>query len=298
MPGTRTDIHQHLWPEDFISTLARRDTPPLIRRRGTGWILQLAGEPKYPFSLDWHDPSLRLAEAREEGIDRILISISSPLGIEWLPGDEGAELLAAYNQGVLALGDGFSSWGSISALDGRQADADRLLDEGHVGISLPAESLTSEAGFTQLAPVLDRLSERSAPLFVHPGPAYAPDRLHARGDDPGWWPALTGYVSQMNRAWHAFVATGRERHPDLRVLFAMLAGLAPLQNERLVSRGGPAVGSDPNFFYDTSSYGNRALDAAIRVTGIDQIVYGTDTPVVVAEPATGLGPAAIEAVSV
>lgn len=269
----------------------------MARCRGGQWVLHLVGEPEYPFSLDWHDPDLRLAQAEAAGIERVVIAISSPLGIEWLPGDEAAELLGAYNDGVRNLGLGFSSWGAISVLDGSCKDVDRLLDQEHSGISLPAESISTQAGFDQLRSVLDQLERRSAPLLIHPGPVYAGDRLGSTGGDPAWWPALTGYVSQMNRAWHAFIAIGRERNPSLRVVFAMLAGAAPIHGERLVSRGGPGVGSDANFFYDTSSYGARAVDAAIRVVGIDQLVYGTDAPVVVEEPPLDLGPAAFEAIA-
>jgi hypothetical protein len=37
---------------------------------------------------------------------------------------------------------------------------------------------------------------------------------------------------------------------------------------------------DRRLFYDTSSYGVRAIDAMIRVVGIDQLVHGSDRPMV------------------
>lgn len=270
----------------------------MIRCQGGQWMLRLVGEPDHPFTMDQHDPSVRLAAADRHGIDRVVIAISSPLGIEWLPGEEAAELLDAYNHGVRELGPRFGSWGAVSVLDGDCESVDTLLRRGHVGISLPAESISTQAGLDQLRPALAQLERRGAPLFIHPGPVYAGDRLGSGHGDPAWWPALTGYISQMNKAWHAFVAVGRERHPDLKVVFAMLAGGAPIHGERLAARGGPALGSIGEFFYDTSSYGTRAIDAAIRVVGIDQLVYGSDAPVVADEPPHGLGPAALEAISV
>ena len=86
---------------------------------------------------------------------------------------------------------------------------------------------------------------------------------------PAWWPALTDYVTQMQVAWHAFAVWGRAAHPRLRVCFALLAGLAPLQRERLVARGGRAE-SDPRVFLDTSSYGSRTVDALVREVGVDR----------------------------
>jgi hypothetical protein len=61
----------------------------------------------------------------------------------------------------------------------------------------------------------------------------------------------------------------------------MLAGLAPLQRERLVARGGAAV-SDPDVFLDVSSYGGRTVDAVLREVGVDRLVHGSDRPVVLA----------------
>jgi predicted TIM-barrel fold metal-dependent hydrolase len=124
-------------------------------------------------------------------------------------------------------------------------------------------------------PFLDRLEARDAPLFVHPGPATC------GADTPGWWPAMTDYVAQMSAAWHAWAAFGRARHPRLRVVFAMLAGLGPLHAERLAARGGPAAAvHDPLVWFDSSSYGPRTLDAMLRVAGVDRLVHGSDRPVI------------------
>ena len=64
----------------------------------------------------------------------------------------------------------------------------------------------------------------------------------------------------------------------------MLAGGAPLLSERLVARGGPPIElRDPLTFYETSSFGRGAIEAMVERVGADQLVYGSDRPVV--EPA-------------
>ena len=101
---------------------------------------------------------------------------------------------------------------------------------------------------------------------------------------------MTDYVAEMTRRGTPSAAWGRPAHPRLKVVFAMLAGGAPLHAERLAARGGPAdARHDPLSFFDTSSYGPRAIDAMVRVVGVDRLVYGSDRPVV-APPA--LGPSA------
>ncbi len=84
----------------------------------------------------------------------------------------------------------------------------------------------------------------------------------------------------MNTAWHAFVSVGPEPLPPARIVFALLAGLAPLHLERLAVRGGPAERAlDARFLYEVSSYGPRSIEAVGRVVGAGQLVFGSDRPV-------------------
>jgi hypothetical protein len=280
----RVDIHQHLWPEALLSSLARRSVHPRITRDGRGWQLELAGDKPAPLNPADHDPS------RRTGPDRILVAPSSPLGIESLPRAEAEELLDAYHHGVLELGGPFELWAGLVLSDATPERIDHLLDDGAVGLSLPAGALGGPAGIETLGPALERLAARGAPLLVHPGPS---------SGAPAWFPALTGYVAEMNAAWHAWAQWGRPAHPELRVIFAMLAGLAPLHAERLAARGGPAHAvHDPLTFFDTSSYGPKAIDAMVRVVGVDRLLYGTDVPVVTPTDLAPLGEATLHALTV
>jgi hypothetical protein len=283
----RTDSHQHLWTEPLLSALARRCEPPLVRRQSDGWRLVLDGEPE-----SWLDPAGADADHRtrllgSDDIDRALVALSCPLGIEDLPPAQADPLIEAYHRGARELPHAFGAWASLPSADLDPSRLEALLDEGFIGLTLPATAVCTPAGLERCSPVLEALERRDAPLFVHPGAATG------TVDTPAWWPALTDYVAQMNAAWHAFVVAGRPSHPRLRVLFAMLAGGAPLHAERLAARRGPAGAVlDPGFFYDTSSYGTRAVDALIRVVGVGQIVFGSDRPV--AKPAGCALGAAVE----
>jgi 6-methylsalicylate decarboxylase len=268
-----TDIHQHLWPEPLLRALADRCEAPRLVRGGDGWVLRVLGEPEAPADLGAHDPGRRAALAAADGVGRVLIAPSAPLGIEALPAGEAEPLLAAYHEGVAALPEPFGAWAAVG-LDAPDAAAlDRLLEDGFAGACVSADALAGPAGYERLGPVLEVLERRDAPLFVHPGPAAAPVGA------PPWWGALTGYVAAMQTAWHAFAVWGRPAHRRLRVCFAMLAGLAPLHRERLLARGSRAR-VDADVFLDVSSYGDRAVDAVVREIGVDQLVHGSDRPVV------------------
>jgi len=290
------DVHQHLWPEALVAALTWRREPPLLRRSAGGWLLRLRDEPECAFDHREHDPGARLGLLERDGVDRALLAISSPLGIEALPRAEAEPLLKAHNNGLLELGRPFGVWGAVSLRPPLPADVDALLDAGAVGISLPAGALSGPEGLDRCQGLLERLEARDAPLFVHPGPGPWRPQAYVESDAHAWWPAMTRYVADMNAAWHAFVAFGRPRHPRLRVVFALLAGGAPLHAERLGARGGPSEAvADAGLFYDTSSYGVRTIDALVRCVGIDQLVYGSDRPVVGPPPPSLLGPAAREA---
>ena len=88
-------------------------------------------------------------------------------------------------------------------------------------------------------------------------------------------------MAEVHAAWFVFLTAARRQFPELRVVFAMLAGLAPLHTERLLARGGPAIGiEDPLIFYDTSSNGPQAISLMERLVGSEQLLYGSDRPVV------------------
>jgi hypothetical protein len=154
MPAT--DVHQHLWPDSLLRLPARRTTPPRLRRDDRGWMLELAGEPSAAIDLAAHDPAARAAGARADGLERVIVAPSTPLGIEALPARE------------------------------------------------------------------------AQPLVVHPGAA-------ADAAGPAWWPAMTSYVAAMQAAWLAWAEWGRAAHPRLKVVWATLAGGAPLHAERLAA---------------------------------------------------------------
>ncbi|MFF3851047.1 amidohydrolase [Streptomyces sp. NPDC002328] len=266
---TSVDVHQHLWGRSFVAALRAREEPPFL----DGWTLHLAGEAPYRVPPADHDVVRRADLAAGDGLGRALVSLSSPLGVEWLPADQARPLLDAYHEDAAGLPEPFGAWAAACVRDVDAGAAAAALDLGFAGLQLPADALADAAGYARCAPLLDLLEERDLPLFLHPGPA-------AGGSEgPGWWPAMVPYVHQMHAAWFAFRAFGRPRHPRLRVCFALLAGLAPLHGERFAARGdGSLAGVDPDMYVETSSYGPTGVEATVRALGVNAVVQGSDRP--------------------
>ena len=260
------DVHQHLWPAPFLAVLRARRTPPRL----DGWELELPGLPPYAVNPADHDIEARVAQADADGHALVCISPSAALGLDRLPRAESDELAAAWLEAAVALPAPFRAF----AMPTTPEAVERALAAGAIGLEVGADLLAAAGGLERLAPLLAVLDAAERPLFVHPGPASTDD---SRGR-PGWWAPVVSYVAQLNAAWWAWAERGRERFRRLPVCFAALAGLGPLHGERQRARGGAAGKVDPLTFVETSTYGTLAIDAVVRVLGIDVVCRGSDRP--------------------
>jgi predicted TIM-barrel fold metal-dependent hydrolase len=260
------DVHQHLWPAEFVDRLRARTTAPYL----DGWTLHTTNEAPYDVDPAAHEVDKRVALEQDAGTTLAVVSLSSPLGIEHL-GDSA--LLDAWHAGAAALPAPFKGWAAVNLLEPDLAGLTSLLNKGFLGLQLPAHVLGTPAGWSALSDLLALAERLNKPILVHPGVAAAVD------DAPGWWAPVVDYTTQLQAAWWAWHAYGgRQEFPSLRLCFVAAAGLAPVHHERLATRGGRLGTIDPNLYVDTSSYGPQGIDAVARILGIDQVVHGTDRP--------------------
>ena len=256
---TSFDVHQHLWPEQFVAELARRTAPPYLADEEL-----VLDEGRYPMPREVNDLSRRLELLDRDEIDVAVISLQPTLWTDALPLPERDALERAWVEGAREL--------MATAGDRLLAFSPGRLEDGFVGASVGATALADLDG---IASLLDELERRSAPLFVHPGPAPFPPGA------PEWWPAIVDYPTQMHAAYFHWLASGRERWPTVRVVFAILAGGAPFQLERLAQRGRDVRSTlDPNVYLDVASYGRRSIGLCAQTFGAENLVYGSDRPVV------------------
>jgi 6-methylsalicylate decarboxylase len=257
---TSTDIHQHLWPPSFFSALSARSQPPRLNGRE----LELTGTPVWQLDVESHDLDTRLALMDRLELTRAVVSLQPTLGIDQLPADEARDLIETWESGILELAD--ASGGRILALAAREPAA------GFAGLCVSGAELLD---LDTLAPRLDALVQSGRFLFVHPGAAVTPSGA------PSWWTAIVDYTAEMQAAYIAWLATGAARWPDLDVVFAILAGGAPIQLERMAARGVDERSAMlPHIWFDTATYGRRALDLAMSTYGVEPMLFGSDMPVV------------------
>jgi hypothetical protein len=257
---TAVDLHQHLWPASFVDALRARAAAPML----DGAVLTTP-EGTSTVDLGVHDPERRLEALDRDGIDVAVLSLQTTLGIEALPAAERDELELAWVEGTRdVLRD---AGGRLRAL------APWRVADGFAGTSCGASALLEPEAHAAL---LAEVDAAGGLLFVHPESAGPLPRGR-----PDWWGWTTGYTGQMQRAYFAWLADGRERLPTTRVVFSILAGGGPFLLERLSHRGVEVRSAlDPDVFFDTATHGRRAIELCIETFGAGQLVYGSDVPVV------------------
>jgi hypothetical protein len=237
----RVDVHQHFWTEELIAALSRRREPPRL----DGTLLELR-EGSFETDLSVHDLDRRLELLDRDGVEGAVVCFPPTIGFE-----EAPELAEAYDHSILEVAE--ASRGRLLPLACGEEQA------GFVGTCVSAERMARDP---------HRIA--GTRVFVHPG--YAPGTPDGK---PGWWNAVVHYTAVMQAAYAAWVASGRR---DATVVFAIMAGGAPFHLERLASRG-DAFEVPANVYFDTASYGARAVGLAIEACGPERIVYGSDAPV-------------------
>ena len=187
--------------------------------------------------------------------------------------DEAEALLDDFHAGVLELGAPFELWAGLVLADPSPARVDALLDAGAVGLSLPAGALGGPAGIERLGPALERLAQRGAPLFVHPGPAAGDARLVSGADRPTWprcRPRGTRGRSGGGRRIRRCASSSR-CSPGSRRCTPSGSPPAAARATRCTTR---SRSSTPRPTV------RKAIDAMLRVVGVDRLLYGSDRPVI------------------
>lgn len=249
------DLHQHLWPEPLVRALERRSEPPRLR----GGRLELQVEGTFDVDLREHELDARIALLDRHELDVALVSLAPTMETDGQP-----ELVDAYHEGIAEVVR--ASGGRIVAL------ASGVPLPGFAGVCVSARTLIAGCD-----PLLAALDLDGGLLFVHPGPP----RTRAPEQAPAWWSAAVDYTAQMQAAYLAWLSRDATRFRNVAVVFAILAGGAPIQLERLRSRGVEVRSTlHPSGFFDTSSYGRRALELCLSTYGVTQLVFGSDAPVI------------------
>ena len=221
---------------------------------------------------------------QEDGVGLACVSLSSPLGIENLVRPEAGALMAAWHEGARALPGHFRAWASVPTVDPDLDELAALL--ARVRRRAAAGHRPAVAGRVGTRrPTLLRVAEPAGkPVFVHPGRSWS--RAARRPAARTWWAPVVGYPAQLQAAWWGWQAVAWPRAlPVAAGALRRRCRAGPGAPRAARRAGGEPPTIDPDVFVDTSSYGPQALDALVRVLGIDVLALGSDRPY--ADPLAG-----------
>ena len=289
------DCHAHWIPPGLAELLRRRRSGPRIERAGEGerFVGAITGR---PFDAALADIEFRMDLMRRCGLARQVLSLAGLFGIDSLPAEEAAPLVAAFNDEAAELcrrePERFIGLAALPVADpermGRELERAQAL--GLRGAILPASGFVSLEGARRFEAVFAVGNRLRSHFFIHPGPlAPVPESsLRADREDSAWQrrivleaqAVLSSVMMTMN------LTTFLDPYPDVTVQVANLGGTMPFLLERMdeVHRMEAADGQPPSqrmrrCYVDTASFGPRAVELAVAAFGADRVVLGTDCPI-------------------
>lgn len=286
------DAHTHYLPESFLDRLRDLDGPVRLEQEASGAVIH-HGHGSFPLQAGFTDVDARVDWMTDHGIDRTVVSVSTPSPYEGpFSPDESTDLVRAINTGNAALLDDhpdvFVPLGMLplhqpeAALD----ELDRIVDLGLSGIALPTAVRDRKLSHPALEPVFDALDSAGLPAFIHPRPNELSDALPS---DEWFINTVTVFPSETTIQLSRLLMDGFFDRHEFDLFVAHLGGTLPYLAGRL-ERGRREFWSDGDtparpvidylreFYYDTISFHPPAIRAAIETVGVDRLLFGTDYP--------------------
>jgi aminocarboxymuconate-semialdehyde decarboxylase len=271
---TTVDLHQHVIPE-FYWEASNEDGNAAGGINPPRWSLEGA-----------------IAYLDEARIDVAVPSISTP-GVHF--GDDAAARTLAYrvNEYLADLKrqrpDRFGGFAALPLpdVDGSLEQIEYAFDVLDLdGVSLMTNADGSYLGDSRFDPIFTELQRRAAVVFVHP--TASPDPIaHTLGLPD----ALLDYPVDTSRAIAKLHYSNTfARTPDIKYLFSHAGGTIPFVASRFAivdamnvipgaEERGPFANTATRLYWDTASaFGDPVLHLLRSVTGLGNVVFGTDYP--------------------
>jgi aminocarboxymuconate-semialdehyde decarboxylase len=285
------DIHSHIVDRGYLQSLTDLWGLEASSPSPGHTLLRKDGHTVAWYRDEMFDPDHRLREMDRKGIDRRVISLSTPEVYPW-PKDEQIALSRKINDTIAGMckahPDRFTGLASLPLVDvdASLKELDRCLGElnmAGVMIGSNVEGIPmNDPGFEA---IWERLNRDRIPVFEHPMFPKNTD-----GMEEFELPLRVGFVFDTTLAVTRMIYGGVfERYPDFPYIMAHTGGTLLMVIQRLDN--GYRIFPDcrehitkpPSHFakklyYDSASFFAPALKMAYDYLGPDQILWGTDDP--------------------
>jgi len=286
----KIDVHAHILDRTYLESLcefmgleARTDSGQTLLRKGNATIAW--------FRNAFFSPTERLREMDRTGVNRRVLSLSSPSIYEW-PVQEQIRLAVHINDATAryceAHPDRFSGLATLPLGDTEAAlaELDRAVNGlGLVGIAMGSHIGSMPLNDPALEPVWSTINDRCLAVVEHPMRPLGTDHMNQFE-----LPLRVGFIYETTTALTRMIYAGVfERYQDFPFIVAHTGGALLTILQRLdngyhlfpdcrehISRLPSEFAK--KLYYDTCSFSADVIEMAHKLIGPERLLWGSDDP--------------------
>ena len=294
--GATIDVHTHVVPEHFPSYVGRHvdaPWPSTAPAHACHRHVMISGRNFRTVSHQCWDSAVRLADMRDQGITRQVLSPMPELLSYWLDPHDGATLCRYLNETTAALvaeaPDRFWGLAAVPLQDVGLAIAElehAVVRLGLHGVEIGGNINDIVIGAASLRPFFEAAQVLGAAVFVHPLRPAGMDRVIG----PPALEQVLAFPGETGLAAASLITGGTLAHlPDLRIAFSHGGGTLQALLPRLQHAWHqlPAVrealplepqAAARRMYYDDLVYDAAVVRRLVDAFGSSQVMIGTDYP--------------------
>lgn len=291
----RIDLHTHFYPPEYLSALELLDNPLEVTRDQSGnKIVKDRGARILTITPEMSDPTSRLREMDEAGVDIQVLSLSTP-NVYPFSDDDSIDLASRCNDYLADLAatypDRFKCLASVplNAVDAAVRELERAIVElGMNGLIIGSNINGKPLNAPEFQPFFEEVDRLALAVLIHPMTPAGVETMYEYGLAP-----LVGFVFDTTMAVTRMVYDGMmETYKNIKFVVAHLGGAIPYLLERINNgyRAYPECREKikdlptnylKELYYDTVSFHEPALMCAYHTVGAEHMVMGSDYPHVI-----------------
>jgi aminocarboxymuconate-semialdehyde decarboxylase len=288
------DIHNHLYPKEWMDYLEGRKGSPTLKRIGpTNMVFYYKGARLATVNRAGHyDPEARMKDLDEFEIDIQIMSLTTP-SVELIPAKEGVVWAKKVNDYLATVCEKYRgrlyAYATLPLQDVKESvkELERAYKElGVKGVIIFSNIKGMPIYSPKFLPIYEAAEAYEMPLFIHPAPPVTTDAMK-KASMPL---PLFGFILDTTMAVTGLIFHGiLESFPQLKIIHAHLGGVFPYLVGRIDDsfksyskdygfslQQLPSEYYKKNVYVDAISFHLPAMKCALEFLGPDHILMGTD----------------------